>query len=473
MNKRYHASYLLPLIFMLSDYIAVVLAESAAAYIRNAIDFWRASIFVISSDALYIYTPLVFIASLMLTHTYRNMQPIVDTIKNIFYGTLYAVAASIVIMFLFHVSDAVSRLYIALLAVLALGFIYIGRYLLLKILKLNRLAYENIIIIGAGKTTEILIRYYTGDLGYRYNIVGLIDDAPKSAKLARDYKVLGGLSDAAKILKKSPVTSVIIAIPGLEKARATELIAEIQPYTRNITFVPDLIGTPLAGAELNVLFAEKITVLRLKNNLARLRNRLIKRAFDLTLTAAGVVAISPVLVVIALLVARENHGKVIFAHRRIGKDGKEFPCYKFQTMVNNAEEKLKEYLERNPAAKREWEENFKLENDPRVTKLGAFLRKTSLDELPQVFNVLKGEMSLVGPRPIVRAEIPKYGAHIREYYQVLPGITGMWQASGRSDVTYSERVAMDTWYVRNWSVWIDLVYLFKTFKAVFCGKGAY
>ena len=127
----------------------------------------------------------------------------------------------------------------------------------------------------------------------------------------------------------------------------------------------------------------------------------------------------------------------------------------------------------NAEAKREWDESFKLTHDPRVTKLGSFLRRTSLDELPQLWNVIRGEMSLVGPRPIVQAEVVRYGKNIREYYMVLPGITGMWQVSGRSDTTYPERVAMDTWYVRNWSVWIDLMYLFKTVKAVLQSRGAY
>ena len=187
----------------------------------------------------------------------------------------------------------------------------------------------------------------------------------------------------------------------------------------------------------------------------------------------GTLIISPILLVLAILVGIDNKGSVLFAHRRIGRNGREFPCYKFQTMVANADEVLVKYLSENEDARKEWESSFKLTDDPRVTRLGAFLRKTSLDELPQVFNVLKGEMSLVGPRPIVRAEIEKYGENIREYYMVRPGITGMWQTSGRSDTTYEERVAMDTWYVRNWSVWIDMKYLMKTFSAVLGKKGAY
>lgn len=136
-------------------------------------------------------------------------------------------------------------------------------------------------------------------------------------------------------------------------------------------------------------------------------------------------------------------------------------------------EKLAELLENDPVAKAEWERDFKLKNDPRITKSGAFLRKTSLDELPQIFNVLKGEMSLVGPRPVIEEELERYGEYVNDYLMVKPGITGMWQVSGRSDIDYKERVLLDSWYVRNWSVWIDIVMLVKTLKVVLLRKGAY
>ena len=200
---------------------------------------------------------------------------------------------------------------------------------------------------------------------------------------------------------------------------------------------------------------------------------LAKRVIDLALTMSGGLCLLPFLLVIAVLVAVDNRGRVIFAHRRIGKGGREFKCYKFQTMVPNAQEALEKYLSANPEAKKEWEENFKLVNDPRVTKLGSFLRRTSLDEMPQLWNVIKGEMSLVGPRPIVAKEIERYGDNFKEYAMCKPGITGIWQVSGRSDTTYEERVAMDTWYAYNRTNLLDLKYLFKTVKIVLLGKGAY
>lgn len=230
---------------------------------------------------------------------------------------------------------------------------------------------------------------------------------------------------------------------------------------------------PLATMDLESLIDGHIVMFRMRNNLKNRWNRLLKFVFDWVLTFFGTIAISPILLIIALWIYHDSPGPVIFKHRRVGRDGKEFNCYKFRSMCVDADVKLKELLEKDPAAREEWNRDFKLKNDPRITKSGHFLRRTSLDELPQIFNVLKGEMSLVGPRPIVQAEVPRYGKFIQDYYMVRPGITGMWQTSGRSDIDYPERVAMDSWYVRNWNVWFDVVLLWRTFSVVFSKKGAY
>ncbi|MBQ9764495.1 MAG: sugar transferase [Phascolarctobacterium sp.] len=200
----------------------------------------------------------------------------------------------------------------------------------------------------------------------------------------------------------------------------------------------------------------------------------LKILFDYTLTAVGTVVISPLLFYIAYRITKEDHGPIFFAHIRIGKDGKPFPCYKFRSMVVNNKEMLEKHLAENPEARAEWEREFKLKNDPRITPIGQVLRKSSLDELPQIFNVLKGEMSLVGPRPVVQEELDKYyGEAVKEYCSVKPGITGLWQVSGRSDVDYPERVAMDVEYVRTRNLWKDIVILYKTFDVVLNKKGAY
>lgn len=170
---------------------------------------------------------------------------------------------------------------------------------------------------------------------------------------------------------------------------------------------------------------------------------------------------------------RKDGGNAIYGHERVGQHGKKFKCYKLRSMVVNSAEVLQHLLETDPIAQAEWEKDFKLKNDPRITKIGHFIRKTSLDELPQLWNVLKGEMSLVGPRPIVEAELERYGQYVNDYLSVKPGLTGLWQISGRNDISYQERVLLDVEYVKNQSFWGDIVILIKTANVVIMRKGAY
>ena len=467
------ATFAPAIIFLLFDYVGVVLSEHLAFMMRDWLDTWDNVTYIYSDTYIYGAVPLLFIIFLGQSRSYRQMKPVVDTMRDIFLSVFAGWIASIIIIYFLKASEQSSRLFILLFGLFVLINVCLIRYGILKFLKLRHIFYEPIIIIGAGLTAERLINFWQSDLGYRYDVVGLIDDHPVSESLPKNFPILGTFKEARGLIRASNVRTVIIAAPGLDKLKLQDLINEIQPHVKNISFVPDLIGTPMSSVEPAILFSEKILMLNLRNNLSRPYNRVFKRIFDLTLTIGGGLIILIPLLLIALAVAIDNRGHVIFAHRRVGAGGKKFSCYKFQTMVPDAEDKLKKYLAENPEARREWEETFKLTNDPRVTWLGSWLRRTSLDELPQLWNVIRGDMSLVGPRPIVQAEVARYGKNIREYYMVLPGITGMWQVSGRSDTTYPERVAMDTWYVRNWSVWIDIMYLFKTFKAVIRGKGAY
>lgn len=197
-----------------------------------------------------------------------------------------------------------------------------------------------------------------------------------------------------------------------------------------------------------------------------------KRMLDVLGAVVLILCAAPVMLILALIV-RADGGPAIFRHRRVGARGRSFYCLKFRTMHIRAREMLHQHLEADPAARAEWNATFKLKNDPRVTRLGRVLRKTSLDELPQLFNVLVGDMSLVGPRPIVSAEIPFYGGDFGFYAYCRPGLTGMWQISGRSDVDYDQRVAFDRQYVSAWSLWRDIGIILATPK-VFLGKsGAY
>ncbi|WP_027795705.1 sugar transferase [Paraburkholderia acidipaludis] len=200
--------------------------------------------------------------------------------------------------------------------------------------------------------------------------------------------------------------------------------------------------------------------------------RLVKRGFDIVVCLILIAALLPVLLALALIV-KSDGGPALYGHTRVGRHGRKFRCLKFRSMVVNSEAVLKELLASDPAARAEWEREFKLKHDVRVTRIGRFLRRTSLDELPQLWNVLRGEMSLVGPRPIVDQELERYGVDRSYYLMATPGITGLWQVSGRCDTDYATRVSLDVSYVKNWSLHRDIGILFKTFVVVIRGNGAY
>jgi Undecaprenyl-phosphate galactose phosphotransferase WbaP len=197
-----------------------------------------------------------------------------------------------------------------------------------------------------------------------------------------------------------------------------------------------------------------------------------KRSMDIAFSIAFLILFSPLFLVCAAMIRRSGPG-IFYSDRRVGRDGNIFYCHKFRTMVPNANKLLADLLQKNPEMRREWETGFKLKKDPRVTAIGRFLRKTSLDELPQLFNVLKGEMSLVGPRPMYEEEQERWGAAIRYYHSVRPGMTGAWQISGRNDTSYETKIRLNVDYVRTWTLWRDIVILFKTPKVFLPGAGAY
>jgi Undecaprenyl-phosphate galactose phosphotransferase WbaP len=240
---------------------------------------------------------------------------------------------------------------------------------------------------------------------------------------------------------------------------------------KRLILIPDreqISGLGLSTYDLGMSFG-----LEVKRNLFNPWENLIKRFTDMILVVIGGLVALPLLTLIAIMIRLDSKGPLFYGHIRIGKNGTRFKAWKFRTMVPNANQVLEAYLESNPEMKREWEATFKLQNDPRVTRVGRILRKLSLDELPQVWNVLRGEMSLVGPRPIVNDEVKFYGDRYDLYSFVTPGITGLWQVSGRNNTTYEERVSLDEYYVRNWSIWMDIYILSRTIAVVLKREGAY
>jgi len=287
--------------------------------------------------------------------------------------------------------------------------------------------------------------------------------------------VLGTPRLAHTIVRRLKIDYALVALPDLSRTQLTRIL---ERSTQGISHVlitsaisPFEPGLPSLWRDTRDLAG--VAGVEVRNRLVQPLPKITKRIMDLALTIVGGSIILPVLLALGLIVKLTSKGPICFGSRRIGYNGKIFKAWKFRTMVPNAEAILKDYLAANPEAQKEWDREHKLKNDPRITKIGAFLRKTSLDELPQLWNVIKGEMSLVGPRPMLLEEVEKYGKTFRLYREMRPGITGLWQVSGRSETSYDERLGYVTYYVRNWSPWLDVHIICRTFAILATKEGAY
>lgn len=328
-------------------------------------------------------------------------------------------------------------------------------------------------IIGSGENAYEAYKAISSEHNLGLNIVGFI--ASEGGKPAGDN--INGISvlvnDIRWLEAKDKKTQFIVAVESNEsEMRNTWLRNFMIKGFRYISVIPTLRGMPLDSTDMSFIFSHEVMIFRVQQNLAKWSSRFLKRSFDIAGSIAIIIILSPVLLYISRKV-RQDGGPAIYGHERIGKDGQPFKCLKFRSMVINSKEVLEELLATDQDARAEWDATFKLKNDPRITKIGIFLRRTSLDELPQLFNVLKGEMSLVGPRPIITAELERYNEEVDYYLLSKPGMTGLWQVSGRSDVDYETRVYLDAWYVKNWSMWNDIAILFKTVGVVLKKDGAY
>ena len=241
-----------------------------------------------------------------------------------------------------------------------------------------------------------------------------------------------------------------------------------------VAIVPSLRRLPMFGLSTSSFFGKDMLLLQVRNNLSRLPQRALKRVLVIAGSVTALLLLSPVFLALAWMIRREDGGPVFFVQNRVGRNGEDFACWKFRSMVTDAEAQLARWGADNPGLLEKYRQsNFKLAEDPRLTRIGRWMRRKSLDELPQLFNVLLGEMSLVGPRPLLRRELPDYGAAISLYERVRPGITGMWQVSGRSHTTFADRISYDEWYIKNWTLWYDVVILLRTVWVLLRGEGAY
>lgn len=469
-NKRY--KYLIKkniriiwsIISLLGDYLAILLAEAISIGLSDE------SLRLID---MFIVLPGIYIAFIASARTYRRIIPFWQRVESLFYSSIYSIMAILLFFFVRSSSNNHSIEFLTILWISSFICLVTLRFFFKKLLDERKVFQIPLLVIGAQEEALAFIRSIQNDVGMgAYKVVGFISDK-KPVQSLNKYQVLGNFNDIEKAIKETAVNNVLFAVPYLEQQQLKILIERVQPLVKNICIMPNLMAVPMGSVEVETFFDEKFMLIRVRNNLERRINKIIKGIFDLIIGFFIAIPVIPVLCICAIWVKLDSPGPIFFNAKRIGKNGKEFTCYKFRSMYMDSDKILHDYLDKNLEAKQEWDKYQKLHDyDPRVTKAGKFMRKTSLDELPQIFNVLKGEMSLVGPRPYLPRERDIMGTFYNIIISTVPGITGYWQVNGRSDVTFEDRLKMDDWYVRNWSVWIDVILLIKTIKVVIFNKGA-
>ena len=350
-------------------------------------------------------------------------------------------------------------------------FLSIERILVLAFqawLRQRGIGIKRVIIVGAGEVGRRVMRTLVARPDLGYEIVGYVDDNPKKGEgeIGR-IPGLGTIDDLPCDINNQGVDEVLITLPWTHHRRILSVLRECE--RRNITarIVPDFFQLSLSQVEIGDLGG--IPLISVQEIAFKPFSLFLKRAMDVTGALLGLILGAPFLGLIALAIQLDSDGPILFRQERVGKDGNRFHIYKFRSMRPGAEEERTDLKHLNEADG----PLFKIRNDPRLTRVGAFLRRTCLDELPQLFNVLKGEMSLVGPRPPIPAEVEAYDPWHKKRLAVSPGITGLWQVSGRSELTFDEMVLLDIYYIENWSPWMDLSILLQTIPQVILGEGAY
>jgi exopolysaccharide biosynthesis polyprenyl glycosylphosphotransferase len=464
-------------LLVLNDVILILVAFVVAYYIRYQLQWFR-TVDPAFQVEIWTYAPFALALVIILpvsfrfsgVYPYRRGRSVVEET----YHIATAVTVGVVILItvgLFFQPLLYSRLiflYFAFLVTMLLGMSRFGIQVLRGHLRRFEVGVDRVLLIGAGDVGRMFMRTVAARPDYGYQLVGFLDDNPaKSENDIGPYKALGPVDNLGEALDALRIDSVVICLPWqshrmiqrlLRSCERRNVRAQVVPdlfqLTMNQVYVDDFNGIPLIGTRgVNI----------------QGWNLFIKRASDLVFGGLGALLALPLAAIIALAIKLDSKGPVLYRQTRVGKNGEPFTCFKFRSMVEGAEHLQPHLTETNEATG----PLFKVRNDPRRTRVGRWLRRYSLDELPQLINVLRGEMSLVGPRPNLPEEAEQYAEWHRKRLTVSPGITGLWQVSGRSELTFDEMVLLDLYYVENWDFALDVSILLRSAPAILRGRGAY
>jgi exopolysaccharide biosynthesis polyprenyl glycosylphosphotransferase len=445
--------------------LADAIAISTALFVASIIRF---EIMGEAPAAELDYTLLIAIAvpvELALFWVYGLYEPRqvlgpVNEFKQVFHG----VVAGVVLMFL---SDSALNLQ------LSRGWAFLGgeRLVLRKALHFMRRRGGDMtrtIVLGTNHEALTMARTLEREKWLGYQILGFVDDdGPTGDELVDQARVIGKTSEIRELIEEQHVGLVLVAATAFEAGRLNRLFWELQSMDVDLQITSGTLD--LMASRMIIQSVAGVPLLYVRRTGMDRTQRTLKRAIDVLGSFFGLILLSPLLLFIGLWIKKDSEGGAFFKQVRVGREGRLFKCWKFRTMVKDAEEKRAEleHLSEGPGLL------FKLKEDPRITKAGGFLRRYSLDELPQLWNVLRGDMSLVGPRPALPAEVEQYDDWVRNRLQVKPGLTGLWQVSGRTETSFSDYVRYDLFYIQNWSLSLDLWVLWRTLRAVLTAEGAH
>lgn len=455
--------------FLAGDVVSLGLAVTLSVWGRWIFDGQYYPSLYLTWLPLLVFFPLAY--AIVGLYPGVGMSP-VDELRwlSLMTTLVYALLGSVI--FLVREGETYSRLVFLIAWVLSLLMIPIGRGMLRHFASGQAWWGQPVIILGAGKTGELVLRTLLHNPGLGLKPVVLLDDDPaKQGEVLEGVVIRGGVAQAPQLAQKLKISYAIVAMPGVDPRRLVQILENYGHCFEHLLVIPDLFGLASLWVESKDLAG--LLSLEVRQQLLLPLPRFTKACIDFCLSVVIGLACFPLLLIIAALIYLDCPGPIFYTQARLGRNGKTFYAVKFRSMLPHADQILATYLQRFPEYQEEWEQDHKLKQDPRLTRVGWWLRRTSLDELPQLWNVLRGEMSLVGPRPIVTDEIPKYEEKYALYTRVKPGITGLWQVSGRNNISYEERVNLDAYYVRNWSVWLDFYILLRTIWVVLMADGAY
>jgi len=469
---------LLSIAVAITDVLLINLAFAIAYWLRYGLQ-WFAAV----DEAYFVpysaFIPISLALTVLLLSIYKlggvyNMPrgaSWFDEVYRLTTGTATGIILIIFFIVFFVQPTLYSRLiffYAGTLITILLSISRLGKRLVRTMLRKRGLGVDRLLIVGAGEVGRTVMRNVVAQPALGYHVVGFVDDDPdKGGTDIGRFKALGNTTYIPRLVKELAIDEVIITLPWMYHRKIVSIIAQCEREQVRVRIVPDIFQMTLSHLDVEDLGG--IPMIGVRDISISGSQRFVKRAMDVAISLLGIIFLFPIFILLAVMIRLDSPGPAVFRQIRVGKEEQLFACFKFRSMKVGADEEKDRLLDKNEVRG----PVFKMRDDPRITGMGRFIRRTSLDELPQLFNVLMGHMSLVGPRPAIPSEVQRYQPWHKRRLEVAPGMTGLWQVSGRSELSFDEMVLLDLYYIENWSPLLDLQILVRTLPKAILGEGAY